>query len=185
MGLGSQMYADDDRGGSFTGVIDDGDDDLNWLWPKYIPNLRVFTCPSTQNFIRDTNTVYSAERQRLINKDLSQQALSAGYRPGTSYEVFGFMHFDVRKTQTTTRNYIHKNTAYSLKGTVPGPARIWLILDGDQGFQGTINNYPDKVDNHGDSGGNILFCDGHAAWVTRKTYSFSYEMAQDENRNGP
>ena len=185
MGLGSQMYADDDRKGSLAGVQDDGDDDLSWLWPKYISNLRVFVCPSTQNFIRDTNTAYSALRQRVVNKDLLQQALGTGYRPGTSYEVFGFMHFDVRKTQTSTRTYVHQNKAYNLQGTVPGPTRIWLILDGDQGFAGTINNYPDKVDNHGDAGGNILFCDGHAAWVPRKTYSFSYELAQDEDRFGP
>jgi prepilin-type N-terminal cleavage/methylation domain-containing protein/prepilin-type processing-associated H-X9-DG protein len=188
MGIGSQMYSDDDKGGSLTGTADDGDDDLSWLWPKYISTLKTFTCPSTQNYIRspDSNVVvYSTVRQRDVHKDLLQTALGAGYRPGTSYEVFGFMNFDVRKTQTTCRTYAHQNNAYGLKGTIPGPTRIWLILDSDIGFQGTINNYPDKVDNHGDAGGNVLFCDGHASWVKRNTYSYSYEMAQDENRFGP
>jgi prepilin-type N-terminal cleavage/methylation domain-containing protein/prepilin-type processing-associated H-X9-DG protein len=188
MGLGSQMYADDDKQGSLSGVQDDGDDDLSWLWPTYIPNLRTFNCPSTQNFIRSSDTnmvVYSAQRQRMVHKDLLQTAIGSGLRPGTSYEVFGFMHFTVRKTQATTRSYTHENTAYNLKGLIPGPTRIWLILDGDTGFDGTINNYPDKIDNHGNAGGNVLFCDGHSAWVPRSVYSLGYETAQDENRYGP
>jgi len=33
-----------------------------------------------------------------------------GFRPGTSYEVFGFMHYDVRKTQNSVRTYVHQMT---------------------------------------------------------------------------
>src|SRR6185295_16771686 len=64
MGLGSMMYAGDynghlsmnswsmagqgpnsDRNGS--------DDDLNWLYPNYVKALKSFTCPSTQNTIKN------------------------------------------------------------------------------------------------------------------------------------
>jgi prepilin-type N-terminal cleavage/methylation domain-containing protein/prepilin-type processing-associated H-X9-DG protein len=188
MGLGSQIYADDDAKGSLTGTENDGDDDLNWLWPKYISTLKSFACPSTQNYIRspDTNiVVYSTARKRQVHKDLLSKALGTGYKPGTSYEVFGFMSWDIRKTQNSVRTYVHKNKAFSLQGLVPGPSRIWLILDGDTGFNGTIENYPDKVDNHGDAGSNILFCDGHVSWVKRQNYVLSYETAQDENRTNP
>lgn len=188
MGIGSQLYADEDPKGSLTGTADDGDDDLNWLWPKYISTLKSFACPSTQNFIRPVETnivVYSSIKKRQVHKDLLQKALGTGYKPGTSYEVFGFMNWDTRKTQNTTRSYVHKNTAFGLKGLVPGPTRIWLILDGDDGFLGTTQNYPDKVDNHGDSGGNILFCDGHVSWVKKQAYVQSYETAQDEGRSRP
>jgi len=53
MGLGSQMYADDDSKGALAGVLGWGDDDLNWLFPQYVPHLEVFVCPSTENFIRN------------------------------------------------------------------------------------------------------------------------------------
>src|SRR5438309_1254039 len=36
MGTGSQLYADDDEKKALTGVANFGDDDLNWLYPKYI-----------------------------------------------------------------------------------------------------------------------------------------------------
>ena len=193
MGIGSAMYADDDRQGSLTGTDNDGDDNLNWLWPNPISNLKVFTCPSTQNFIRspDSNLVhFSYLTKRLEHADLLEPAQGKGYRPGTSYEVFGFMNYTshtppIRKTINSTRAYVHKETAFGLKGIVPGPSRIWLILDGDQGYMNTINNYPDKIDNHGDQGGNVLFCDGHVEWVLRSKYVFSYEMAQDEGRSTP
>src|SRR5688572_6620307 len=36
MGLGSQLYAEDDAKNALTGVIDYADDDLNWLYPQYL-----------------------------------------------------------------------------------------------------------------------------------------------------
>src|SRR5689334_12105292 len=37
MGLGMQMYAQDDSHGYFSGTISDTDDDLSWLYPEYVP----------------------------------------------------------------------------------------------------------------------------------------------------
>src|SRR5947209_8240688 len=45
MGLGSQMYADDDAKGRLTGTLEtapnkmQADDDLNWEYPAYVKNL--------------------------------------------------------------------------------------------------------------------------------------------------
>src|SRR5436309_6398899 len=54
MGLGSQMYADDFKGhltadsrGYPSGVREDGDDDVTWLYPRYISAVQTFICPST------------------------------------------------------------------------------------------------------------------------------------------
>jgi prepilin-type N-terminal cleavage/methylation domain-containing protein/prepilin-type processing-associated H-X9-DG protein len=49
MGLGSQMYADDDEKHALTGVVDYADDDLNWLYPNYVASIRSFVCPATKN----------------------------------------------------------------------------------------------------------------------------------------
>jgi len=51
MGLGSQMYAEDDDKNALTGVVNYGDDDMNWLYPNYIPSLKSFVCPSTKNVV--------------------------------------------------------------------------------------------------------------------------------------
>src|SRR5580700_1138123 len=50
MDLGSQSYADDDPEHAFAGTCNFKEDDLNWLYPNYVPNLKTYTCPSTQNF---------------------------------------------------------------------------------------------------------------------------------------
>src|SRR4051812_40444876 len=47
MGLGSQMYADDDDNHGLTGSANYADDELNWLYPNYVPNLKAFICPAT------------------------------------------------------------------------------------------------------------------------------------------
>jgi prepilin-type N-terminal cleavage/methylation domain-containing protein/prepilin-type processing-associated H-X9-DG protein len=207
MGVGSHLYAMDDRRGAYSGTASDGDDDLNWLYPKYISNLEIFRCPETQNFIRPTlklGNLAAEYVERLhgnteILRDLNAQPASKR-GPGVSYEIFGFMnccgnvdrskrldanHDGVLKTESTTAAYVHVNNAFGLKGQVFGPSQIWLIKEADQAFVGSINNYPDKGDNHGSTGENVLFCDGHVDFVRQKTYVLGYEIAQDEGRSAP
>ena len=57
MGLGSQMYADDDSKNALTGVINYADDDLNWLHPQYVSNVKSFICPATRNAVNLTTAV--------------------------------------------------------------------------------------------------------------------------------
>jgi prepilin-type processing-associated H-X9-DG protein len=75
-----------------------------------------------------------------------------------------------------------------LKGQVAGPSQVWLVLDADEKYSDTPDvhqNYPDPIDNHGDAGGNVQFCDGHAEWVSRQKYVYRFELSQDENRTQP
>ncbi len=51
MGIGSQLYADDDDKNALTGAINYADDDLNWLYPQYVSNLKSFICASTKNAV--------------------------------------------------------------------------------------------------------------------------------------
>ena len=62
MGIGSQSYANEDQRGALSGADWNGpnfnaacDDDMNWLFPAFLPNLKSVTCPDTQNFIPKTN----------------------------------------------------------------------------------------------------------------------------------
>ncbi len=63
MGLGSQMFADEDSKQAFTGTINYADDDLNWLYWNYVPTLKSFYCPSTKNEVRDNKVAIVANMQ--------------------------------------------------------------------------------------------------------------------------
>jgi len=214
LGLGALMYAGDDSRGYLSGTRDDGDDDLTWLYPEYVPGAlarSVFICPSTQNFIGTNVVTLPAPRSdKTILYDLTHQAkvkmrtgsASEADVRGVSYEIFGFMNNDgtttsqthyygqslttggIKKSERSVDGYLHKNTPFGLKGQHIGASQIWLIFDGDRDGPGAINNYPDKNDDHGIEGANILMCDGHVQWVKGgKNYVLSYETAQDENRS--
>ena len=210
LGLGMLLYADDDSHGYLSGTHDDGDDDLSWLYPNYIPSAKarsVFVCPSTQNFISTNEAVNPLSGQRTLADLLVQRSKARGANQqelrGVSYEIYGFMNNDgvttathqyfgktvstggIKKTDRNIQDYVHKNGAFGLKGQVIPASKIWIIMDGDGGGPGAVNNYPDKNDNHGAEGGNVLMVDGHVDWVRGGTnYIFNYEQAQDEGRTG-
>lgn len=195
---GCLLYADDFQG-HYSSAIHDTNDVLTFLYPDYVPALKTFICPSTQNRIRPDVLVNNPFSGKPELYDLTGYAGDIT-NSGTSYEIFGFMNYTpdtpnytdlrilnstvrvkgVKKTQSTVSAYPHFYNAFGLKGTVAGPSRIWLVVDGDEppGRQ----NYPDPNNNHGDAGGNASFCDGHVEWVPRKQYLAAYEMSQDENR---
>ena len=205
MGLGAVMYADEDKSGYFGPNAYDGDDNLNWLYQTYIPSLKSFICPSTRNTI-PTN---AAKHELTGEPGLRYLFRTAGgktNRFGSSYEVFGFMNYNggtttdlilngkvhttagVKKSQSSVQTHAHRFNAFGLQGQMAGPSRVWLILDADEKYSDSPDvhqNYPDKIDNHGAAGGNVQFCDGHAEWVPRQKYLYSFEMSQDENRTTP
>ncbi len=181
MGLGSQMYADEDKKGALSNTSSIGDDDLNWLYPDHIATLKTFTCPGTQHFIRTNRS--SGKLLDLMDNAKSKTS------PGTSYEVFGYFRGAkpdlIQKTQNSVRTYAHNNDAFQLKGVIAGPSRVWLILDADDASTGNIGNYPDRGDNHGALGGNVAFCDGHAELVRQRNYVYGFELSEDNNRTQP
>jgi prepilin-type processing-associated H-X9-DG protein len=210
MGLGSQMYCQDDSHGYFSGTFSDSDDDLTWLYPEYISSAKarsVFVCPSTQDFI-GTNETKHPFNGRVVLTDMLNQApyrVSHGNSDtdlrGVSYETFGFMNNDgstitshfyygrnvagaggIKKSDKSTLAYLHKNSYFGLRGMRVGPTQIWLIVDGDRQGPGAQNNEPDANDDHGAEGGNVLMCDGHVQWIKGgKNYRKQFETSQDEN----
>ena len=96
MGLGSQLYADDDPRAAYTGASSDGDDDFNWMYPTYISALKTFSCPGRQSYVRSERVrkiTDAAYIERLHGRtEILEDLLVQGARrkdPGTSYEVFG------------------------------------------------------------------------------------------------
>jgi len=204
MGLGHIMYANDNNG-HITGTFGYFSDNLNWLYRDYVRNLNSFICPGTQNFIR-TNMVTGCYPDPNIQEftDLQNFAISKAINPGHSYEDFQFwrspdenpitlpcLSITKRGTEKTERQMssrAHVNVALGLRGTIPGPSRIWLQVDADSAFAtypGAINDYPDPGDNHGALGHNVNFGDGHAAFVAIKRYVYERELSQDEGKASP
>ncbi len=186
MGIGCVLYSSDNVLHSYTAEPNLSDDDQNFLLP-YIANLKVYNCPSTQNYVR-TN-IFNGEIT-----DLTQTAPNKGYVNGTSYEVYGWYHLyggraQVQKTEQNVATYAHQKNAFGLAGMIQGASATWLMTDADQ--PQTVNgvtvgweNYPDPCDNHGADGDNVSFCDGHAAFVPESSYVYQYELSEDSNRIG-
>jgi len=206
MGLGSQMYADDDSLGRLTGCESPGDDNLNWLFPEYINNKDLFICPSTQNFIRteDDKDFLPRANSRYLGKkevkDLIKMAPTKGHAPGHSYEPWGFMGADnsvtttirswngrtwraptVLKTINSIESYVYKTSSYGKKGTKANASVVWLIRQADYSGYGSINNFPDVTDPHGAEGEPILFADGHAEFIKAVNYIRGRDLSQDWN----
>ncbi len=219
MGLGSQMYADDDSKGRLTGTLqtdptaEQADDDMNWLHgfdrnakPTYVPNVKSFVCPSTHNQVDPNNWTPVQDFQAggvgvYELKDLQQKATPTGSDPssqdvtnGHSYEVFGCWHNPnnptlgsyPRKTQKSVVTYANQNTGPGghapYPGQILGPSGIFIIMDQmehhpNQGWP--WENWPNPYNNHGVDGGNVVFADGHAAWIPVKKWHDAIAGSED------
>ena len=193
LGLSSMLYADDSNGdlvgetrGWPAGTRDGDDDDVNYLYPTYAAGLKTFVCPSTQNTVTNETVVISG---KLLVADLTNNCPKGRLAGrGYSYEIFGAMSNALgnQKKSEKAIDAFRLMVNYANRGLKPGAVRVWLFADADDlTVAGSINNYPDKTDNHGADGLNIMYCDGHAEWVRVRQYLPAYNISFDDNRTTP
>jgi len=198
MGLGTQMYSDD-FGGDYCAdsrVPDPtdptvkrsiADDDVNYLYSKYVANTKSFVCPATHNQVNNQNTVIDfVTKQRLI-LDLEITAADREATNGISYEVLGSIKVDDGAGQRSNgtkvsfkllQTFADYNYPKVGRGYRPGPSQVWIFFDSDNGG---VNNEIDDADNHGRIGGNVAYCDGHASWVPRTDWRRQWNITRDSN----
>ncbi|HZQ46901.1 MAG TPA: prepilin-type N-terminal cleavage/methylation domain-containing protein [Verrucomicrobiae bacterium] len=185
MGLCSQMYAEDDPNKWLTGPerftanpaanVIQSSDDLSWLYPAYIPALKSFVCPSTQNTINNSvasDFLADGRIRDLVTKaggGVSPEPINSNVTRGHSYEQFSSWYDQPTFTRKSQKSVVSwKN---QIRGDAGGPSGIILIIDQMERHTsgGTIvwtyENCPNPYNNHGHPGGNVVFCDGHASWV--------------------
>jgi prepilin-type N-terminal cleavage/methylation domain-containing protein/prepilin-type processing-associated H-X9-DG protein len=129
------------------------------FYQRYIGTTRTFICPSTKNIIRTnlatgTNSMYLVD---LINTSGGDRNKATG---GHSYEYFGYF-------ETAPYAGMRKTPALALFNTT----KVVLMVDADDDIAsvvGDVNNFPDDANNHGRTGWNWAFVDGHAEWITRQ-----------------
>jgi prepilin-type N-terminal cleavage/methylation domain-containing protein len=211
MGLGSQLFADDNNG-DLSGAKDYVDDDINWLYGRYVPATKTFTCPGTQHYIDIANIHPGLTNQwsELVEirgleefvhdaPNIDSTGASRPKNEGSSYEQFGWWSnpsptpgkLGTKKTQNSVMSRT-KLKGITTLGERIGPTRSWLLVDGDDCptdpaklGKGYRNDYPDPIDNHGAAGANANYCDGHAEWVKQANFVATYEMSQDEGLTAP
>jgi prepilin-type N-terminal cleavage/methylation domain-containing protein/prepilin-type processing-associated H-X9-DG protein len=208
LGIGCVMYANDFRG-HYTAptwsstelpkVPADADrsatdDDLNFLFPQYVPATKVFNCPSTRHTVRPDVLEDKPNTGEKVLTDLKSLAdYTPQDAPGLGYEVFGLFTGgsipSPKKTEQSVTSHIIKNAPQWL-GQKVSPSSVFLMMDADCGgtepvvfAQANNSNFPDPEDNHGKDGSNMNFCDGHATFVKRATWLDVWDLSQDTKRS--
>ena len=114
------MYADASSDGAYANTKSIGDDNLTWLYPGYIPTLKTYICPSTQNYIRAGVTNSAGKPKDLEAPGVDKMSAGAsyevfGYFRGTNY-VDTYAYGNVRKTIKSVLSYSHTRQAGGLYG---------------------------------------------------------------------
>jgi prepilin-type N-terminal cleavage/methylation domain-containing protein/prepilin-type processing-associated H-X9-DG protein len=186
--------AQDTKVQAFIPTHDTTDDSIGYLFPDYYDASQAPICPSTRYTVRpdmwlpdvDAQRDYGRPMLRDLTVNATDDPNDANSQYGTGYEIWAWMdgpkiYPDGARIYGMWRG--HPNAQRGLREGDPGydynvqspwhdvlktlknldfPAATLLTLDQDDSG---LENYPDDEANHGKTGTNFGFCDGHASWV--------------------
>lgn len=181
LGIAFQIYA-----GTYNGYFpltpDPSTDTFCTLYrAKLLKNPDILICPDTQNVVRSATLAYAKDPKTEEKSDLYYIAEgSTDSRGGHSYEYNGCYNED----SGFALSHAHKKATQFI---FP-PHDMMLVHDedeeredmgGDPAFgcrpivlssgYASGNNCPQRWDNHGETGLNMMFGDGHVQWTKKMT----------------
>lgn len=164
--IAMHMYAEDNNNIGYWPVQSSTADDAPfYLYPKWVDDVSLFICPSTDNVVN----LNRRDRQgRLIDLQDNAPGGREDSRGGHSYEYFG----------SYARSYNPGESTRVLKTpiTTLGLETVTILLfDGDDNPRS--QNCPDPTNNHGEDGSNFGFADGHVEWVPRSRINDVFEAS--------
>lgn len=142
MGIGSQLYADDDSKNALTGAANFRDDDLNWLYPQYVSNLRTFLCPSTRNSAENAvpQLVASAEPGPSTPNDSGMAGYAERLHDNTTY-IPGLCN------NAKGRNDSTNDHSYEVAGYANGRIAVDVMGAHIRKTQSSVLSYTYRLDN--------------------------------------
>ena len=182
---------------------------FGYSFPSYIPNVKIFICPATRNTVDATKTLITSNPLNGNMIRVTRDLLSWPHGPtaasplsqsdfrgkratygGHSYEVFGSWYNSsggadgrVAYTRKTLKAFPYKHRNAPFQGAVTGPADTFLMLDAmePETLDPKYNhqNFPNPLWGHGEAGANVVFCDGHAEWINRRSWNRRYTYSED------
>jgi prepilin-type N-terminal cleavage/methylation domain-containing protein/prepilin-type processing-associated H-X9-DG protein len=180
---------------------------FGYSFPSYIQNVKTFVCPATRNSVDPNKTFITANPLNGNQIRVVQDLLSWPHGPsapsplaqsdfrgkaatygGDSYEVFGSWYDSSSAgggsyARKTTRSFPYRHQNDPFKGASTGPSDTFLILDAmePETLRPEYNhqNFPNPLWGHGEAGANVVFCDAHAEWITRKNWNYRYNFSED------
>jgi len=154
--LAAIRHAQDDPRGAYIATPSNDNDDFTSMYPNYVPDLRVFVCPSTMNSVRNKN-------------DLKNNAVGGRNGPfGHSYEIRVWAPVGVKFPDGTIFPVVDPGASDGVLKTYrrfKNSSRGCLLMDGDDATERDQNNWPSIGDNHGTAGFNVSFMDGHVEFL--------------------
>ncbi len=141
-----------------------GDDFSPLYYLSLLKDYKVLICPSTDNVVRPNVLQGGNGIFAYLPVDITRHAQCRGDASG-GHSLEGRLRMWPEnpyplKTIAGTPN--GQGIAKTVSNIIPIPSS-WcsLVMDGDDSYNGSINNWPDAPDNHGAEGANVGFADGH------------------------
>jgi prepilin-type N-terminal cleavage/methylation domain-containing protein/prepilin-type processing-associated H-X9-DG protein len=169
--MAAQMYAMNDKKGVYLwrGPLNQ-DDSIEALYPFYLKEFSVAVCPSTLNIVRD-----ETDLRNNANGGASDSNGGHSYESRVTIRI-GQTWPDLWKASWTELDSAGKPRDkpgdFAIKNSKTFSKKQWsrvcLITDADDDTDAAgpdINNWPDKMDNHGVDGFNTGFLDGHVEFI--------------------
>jgi prepilin-type processing-associated H-X9-DG protein len=164
------MYSNSNKQGVYLWRYPGIDDNVEpWVLSGFITDVNIFICPNTNHTIRTVQPGQpNPDLQNNAQRGPQDNAGGHSYEPRQLWSGYTFpdgTNFPTLDTYIGSNGIKYQVEPMKAMKRFKQAAKVCLIMDEDDSWNGQLNNWPDKSDNHGAKGVNVGYLDGHAEWV--------------------